>query len=87
MSEHELIRRDMVMSILKSPRTIEQMIAMVEGLPNVIQVPKIETAAWVGIDDVPHEDYECNMCGKMVFGTRNVFKDYPHCPGCGRIMV
>ena len=36
--------------------------------------------AWVGIDEFPHEDWECNMCGCIEH------EEYNFCPNCGAQM-
>lgn len=41
---------------------------------------------WVGIDEYPHEDYECDRCGYVVSTfTANIkpHEEYKFCPNCG----
>ena len=52
------------------------------------QEPK--TGNWIGIDEEPHEDYECNICGYVVSTyTANIepHTEYKYCPNCGAKMV
>ena len=43
-----------------------------------------KTAAWVGIDQEPHEIYECNACGGLLYEEDT--KDFIFCPSCGAKM-
>ncbi len=48
------------------------------------------TGRWIGIDEEPHEDYECNRCGYVVSTyTANIepHTEYKYCPNCGAKMV
>lgn len=58
-------------------------------LPSVRpQEPK--TGRWIGIDEEPHEDYECDKCGYVVSTfTANIepHTEYKYCPNCGCRMV
>lgn len=51
---------------------------LVEDLPSAEK-----TAVWVGIDDEPHEDWECDHCGFIIFGVE---EPYRFCPNCGAKM-
>ena len=45
-----------------------------------------KTGHWVGIDEEPHEDYECDICGYMCSTfTANIkpSEEYKYCPNCG----
>ena len=56
--------------------------AMANTEPRIKEVDK--RAAWVGIDEEPHEIWECNACGFLIF---NVDKDdFKYCPNCGAKM-
>lgn len=53
-------------------------------LTDIKQMPSAEkTAVWVGIDDEPHEDWECDHCGFIIFGVE---EPYRFCPNCGAKM-
>jgi DNA-directed RNA polymerase subunit RPC12/RpoP len=57
-------------------------------VPSVTPQPK--TGHWIGIDEEPHEDYECNRCGYVVSTyTANIepHTEYKYCPNCGAKMV
>ncbi len=57
-------------------------------LPSVNPQPK--TGHWIGIDEEPHEDYECDKCGYVVSTyTANIepHTEYKFCPNCGAKMV
>lgn len=44
---------------------------------------------WIGIDEEPHEDYECDKCGYVVSTfTANIepHTEYKYCPNCGAKM-
>lgn len=52
------------------------------------QEPK--TGHWIGIDEEPHEDYECDKCGYVVSTySANIepHTEYKFCPNCGCHMV
>lgn len=41
---------------------------------------------WVGIDDFPHDDWECDHCGCVVESTNDPWNYYHFCPNCGADM-
>ena len=44
---------------------------------------------WVGIDEEPHEDYECSICGYVCSTFTTNIKpsdEYHYCPNCGAKM-
>ena len=41
-----------------------------------------QTANWEGIDDEPHEDWECTNCGKVIYCVENPYEEYKFCPNC-----
>lgn len=46
---------------------------------------KRNSANWVGIDEFPHEHYECNRCGyEHITDDISIFK---YCPNCGALMM
>jgi ribulose bisphosphate carboxylase small subunit len=49
------------------------------------QEPK--TGHWVGIDEYPHEDYECDNCGFIHTFIDGHTAQYNYCPNCGCRMV
>lgn len=57
---------------------------VVKQLPPITPQPKM--GHWIGIDEEPHEDYECNRCGYVVSTyTANIepHTEYKYCPNCG----
>lgn len=44
-----------------------------------------KTAAWVPTDEEPHEIYECNACGWLLYDVDRT--DFKYCPNCGARMV
>lgn len=51
--------------------------------------PEPKIGHWIGIDEEPHEDYECNNCGYVVSTyTANIepHTEYKYCPNCGAKM-
>ena len=66
-----------------------QVVKGIHALPSVTpQEPK--TGYWVGIDEEPHEDYECSYCGYVVSTfTANIkpHTEYKFCPNCGCRMI
>jgi hypothetical protein len=56
-------------------------------LPPVNPQPK--SGHWIGIDEEPHEDYECDKCGYVVSTyAANIepHTEYKYCPNCGAKM-
>ena len=47
--------------------------------------PEEKTAAWVPTDEEPHEIYECNACGWLLYDEDRT--DFKYCPNCGARMV
>ena len=65
----------------------DRAIRELKSLPSV--QPKPKTGRWVGIDEEPHEDYECNRCGYVCSTfTANIkpSEEYKYCPNCGADM-
>ena len=51
--------------------------------------PEQKTGQWIGIDDRPHEDYECSNCGYVCSTfSANIepHTEFKFCPNCGRRM-
>lgn len=61
---------------------INNCIAMVVNEPSV--TPKEKTGAWVPTDEEPHEVYECNACGWLLYDKDRT--DFKYCPNCGAKM-
>lgn len=62
---------------------IESVMNYVESLPSA----KRNTGAWVGIDDFPHQEWECNQCGKIVYtDSETGIEEFEFCPNCGADM-
>ena len=47
-----------------------------------IEAEPVRKGSWVGIDDFPHEVWECDRCGNIIEGDR---KNY--CDNCGTKMI
>jgi predicted RNA-binding Zn-ribbon protein involved in translation (DUF1610 family) len=63
-----------------------QIMDYIDNLPSVTpQEPK--TGHWVGIDEYPHEDYECDNCGFIHTFIDGHTAQYNYCPNCGAKMV
>lgn len=63
-------------------RIIDRFIAFASAGPNP------NTGAWVGIDDFPHQEWECNQCGKIVYtDSETGIEEYEFCPHCGAEML
>lgn len=57
-------------------------------LPPVTPAEKV--GHWIGIDEEPHEDYECDKCGYTISTyTANIepHTEYKYCPNCGCRMI
>ena len=59
---------------------------ILEDLPPVTSQPK--TGRWIGIDEEPHEVWECDHCGFLIDGSGCIdpydYRDtYKYCPSCG----
>ena len=55
------------------------------GMREGIEFAKEKTAAWVPTDEEPHEIYECNACGWLLYDQDRT--DFKYCPNCGARMV
>ena len=55
----------------------------------IYELPSVQSsrprAQWVGIDEEPHEVYECNYCGFVIYDVD--VRDFKFCPSCGEEMV
>ena len=64
----------------------KDVVKCLDDLPSVTQ----KSGKWIGIDEEPHEDYECSCCGYVVSTfTANIepHTEYKYCPNCGAKMV
>ena len=51
-----------------------------------LKLRKSKTGHWIGIDEEPHEDFECDVCGYVCSTfTANIkpSDEYKYCPNCG----
>ena len=90
----DVVSREAVKELIKSGistdtyEDIELVCKWVDEMPPVRQ--KEQTGHWIGIDEEPHEDYECDKCGYVVSTyTANIepHTEYKYCPNCGARMV
>lgn len=72
LDEYPLLQRD------RLTRTIDDIPAA--------DVRPVVRGTWVGIDDFPHEDWECDHCGCVVGNTDDPWNYYHFCPNCGADM-
>ena len=63
----------------------EEIIEAIEAIP-AADVRPVVRGTWVGIDDFPHEDWECDHCGCVVGNTDDPWNYYHLCPNCGADM-
>ena len=63
------------------------MVVTVEDIKNAptVDTEPIRHGSWVGIDDFPHEDWECTNCGYIIYGDDDI-RDLHYCPNCGARM-
>ena len=85
----DAISREAVLTIASiHTLTVDETVKAIKNLPSVrSQEPK--TGHWIGIDEEPHEDYECDKCGYVVSTyTANIepHTEYKFCPNCGARM-
>ena len=57
---------------------------VISEFPTVDTEP-VRHGSWVGIDDFPHEDWECTNCGYIIYGDDDI-RDLHYCPNCGARM-
>ena len=51
----------------------------------IIAVDRTKKAAWVPVDDEPHEVWECNWCSEKIY-TEDL-TNFSYCPCCGSYMT
>lgn len=82
-------RQEVLYLIADYDLSMGQVVRGIHALPSVTsQEPK--TGHWIGIDEEPHEDYECDKCGYTISTyTANIepHTEYKYCPNCGAKMV
>ena len=76
--EHKIIHK------MNEPRAIYISEALEMAIKALEQEPK--TGLWIGIDEEPHEDWECDNCGFVIWADENIEK-FHYCPNCGAKMV
>ena len=68
-------------------QAVAECLRAAEKLPFVM--PTRPKGQWIGIDEEPHEDYECGRCGYVCSTfTANIkpSEEYKYCPNCGAEM-
>lgn len=81
----DCIEREAVLRIVRGfchPANIGDEIAKLPAA----DVRPVVRGAWIGIDDFPHEDWECSVCGEQVCGNDSIPRDMHYCPNCGAEM-
>ena len=63
---------------------IKMVLELLKTEPSV--APAMERGSWVPVDDEPHEDYECDHCGRIVYCEGDVDFEFKYCPECGAEM-
>ena len=61
----------------------------VEGTLNALpaaDVREVKMGHWIGVDEFPHEDWECDVCGSQAFGNDRIPQEFHFCPNCGADM-
>ena len=49
-------------------------------------VREVKRGHWIGVDEFPHEDWECDCCGGQAFGNDRIPQEFHFCPNCGADM-
>lgn len=94
----DAISRQAVIDILKdkwdlymyADDAMEASIDKIKVMPSV--TPQSKTGHWIGIDEEPHEVWECDHCGFVIDGSGCIdpydYRDtYKYCPNCGAKMI
>ena len=72
--------------------SISNIYRFINAIWNVIKHgTPLKTGHWVGIDEYPHEEWECDRCGFVIDGSGCIdpieYRDiYNYCPNCGADM-
>lgn len=85
----DAISRQAVLDLLEDTNN-GWIINEVSQLPSV--KPQENTGHWIGIDEEPHEVWECDHCGFVIDGSGCIdpydYRDtYKYCPYCGAKMI
>lgn len=52
-----------------------------------VEVESRRTGVWVGIDQYPHEEWECDNCGNIINAdTQDEIEEHKYCHKCGAKM-
>lgn len=88
--EYSKFRIESLPSVQPKERCIATITLSEEDLERIVkkQVEEIkellpQKGHWVGIDDEPFEDWECDRCGYTVFANDVTPIEYNFCPNCG----
>lgn len=69
----------------------EQYDAIGRSQETISQISTIEsrpTGVWVGIDQYPHEEWECSNCGNIINAdTQDELEEHMYCHKCGAEML
>lgn len=79
---------DTIADFIKNNYSVAKLILNINAIPSA--EPK--TGHWIGIDEEPHEVWECDHCGFVIDGSGCIdpydYRDtYKFCPNCGIRMV
>ena len=62
----------------------ELVFEMIDGVPAIESRP---TGVWVGIDEEPHEEWECSNCGNIINTfLQDELEEHKYCHKCGAKM-
>ena len=79
----DCISRQAVLDMMQMRISGKELYKAVYDLPSVTPQPK--TGHWIGIDEEPHEDWECDNCGFVIWADENI-EEFHYCPNCGADM-
>ena len=60
-------------------------LAILDNFPAAAVRPEAH-GHWVGVDDYPHEDWECDCCGSVFYSNESFPEESHYCPHCGAKM-
>lgn len=65
----------------------QQFFASNEAIDNAIKLLSRPKGVWVGIDEEPHEEWECSNCGNIINTyMQDELEEYEYCHKCGAKM-